>query len=46
MHLTLTLSSRRGNTPLLLEEKGLGVEVPNARKGLGVEVPGQEGAGG
>jgi hypothetical protein len=36
-YLTLTLSSRRGNTPLLLQEKGLGVEVLS-RKGLGVEV--------
>jgi hypothetical protein len=27
LYLTLTLSSRRGNTPLLLEEKGPGVEV-------------------
>jgi hypothetical protein len=27
LYLTLTLSSRRGNTPLLLKEKGPGVKV-------------------
>jgi hypothetical protein len=27
IYLTLTLSSRRGNPPLLLQEKGPGVEV-------------------
>jgi hypothetical protein len=34
--LTLTLSSRRGNAPLLLEEKGLGVEVSFRRRVRGL----------
>jgi hypothetical protein len=37
-YLTLTLSSRRGNTPLLPGEKGLGDEAFSPKKGLGGEV--------